>query len=181
MNVRKISHTALAIFAGAMILLGPSVQPARGEIHKQKAAPPFDNAQPLNPFHFFSACPPAVCVGSWDGLSDPAAGNTDFTPAGIPVQFSFSTGNPVDYSCNQEFSSCHADYDSGTFTAAGPAGTFTGVITSGYADEESMGWEIFVTFTGQWSNGQRMTGSADERYSDAFQIPDTTLVLTPAH
>jgi hypothetical protein len=178
-NVRIISQKLCVLAAGVVIML-PSVQLLRGEVHDPKAAG-VGSVQAPNPFHIFSSCPPAVCVGTWDGLSDPAAGNTDFRPAGIPVQFSFTTGNPVDYFCNPELSSCTADYNSGTFTATGPAGTFTGVITSGYADEESMGWEIFVTFTGQWSNGQRMTGSADERYSDAFQIPDTTLVMNPAH
>ena len=180
MNVRIISQKLCVLAAGITIMVGPSAQLLRGETHNSKAAAT-GSVQLPNPFHIFSACPPAVCVGVWDGLDDPATGNTDFRPAGIPVQFSFTTGNPVDYYCNPQLSSCQADYNSGTFTASGPAGIFNGQITSGFANEESMGWEISVTFSGEWSNGQRMTGSADERYSDAFQIPDTTLVMNPAH
>lgn len=180
MNVRIVSPKVCVLAAAGMILLLPTVQLARGEARKPQA-PSSANVQPQNPFHIYSPCPPAVCSANWDGLSDPATGATDFAPAGIHEQFSFSTGNPVDYFCNQEFSSCQADYNSGTFTATGPAGTFTGVITSGYASAASMGWEISVTFTGQWSNGQRMTGSADERYVEEFQIPNATLTMNPVH
>jgi hypothetical protein len=121
-----------------------------------------------------------LCSSTWDGLSDPASGATDFTPAGIPEQFSFTTGNPVNYFCDQQLEHCHADYNSGTFTAMGPAGTFSGVITSGSADQAPLGWEISVSFSGQWSNGRHMTGTATEHYSDEFQIPDATLVMNPA-
>jgi hypothetical protein len=179
-SVRVVSQKVCVLAAGIMIMLGPSVQLLRGEVHKSKAAAA-GSVQPINPFHIFSACPPAVCSASWDGQNDSAGGYTDFTPAGIPEQFSFTTGNPVDWYCDQQTEHCHADYNSGTFTATGPAGTFTGVITSGYADEQAQGYEILVSFTGQWSNGQHMTGTADEHYSEAFQVPDTTLALTPMH
>lgn len=180
MNVRTISHAASGIAAGMVMMVVLSAQLVSGEVHKLKSAQS-GSAQLPNPFQVFSSCPPAVCVGYWDGLSDPASGSTNFAPAGIPEQFSFVTGNPVAYYCIQQYSSCHADYDSGTFTATGPAGTFHGLITSGYADEEPTGWEISVTFTGHWSDGRFMTGSADERYSEAFQVPDTRLDMKPAN
>jgi hypothetical protein len=178
-NVRITSQKLCAIAVGIMIMLGPSVQLLRSEAHRANPAAS-SNVRPPNPFHIFSSCPPAVCIGQWDGMADPATGSTDFTPAGIREQFSFATWSPVTWYCDDQTEHCHADYNSGTFTATGPAGTFTGVITSGSADQAPLASEIWVSFTGQWSNGQRMTGTANERYRDELQIPDTTLIMTPA-
>ncbi len=178
MNVRIVSPRVWVIAAG-IALLFPTVQLARGEVRKPQA-PSSATAQPQNPFHIYSACPPALCSSNWDGLSDPASGATDFAPAGIREQFSFTTGNPVNYFCDQQLEHCHADYNSGTFTARGPEGTFTGVITSGFADQAPLGWVIAVSFSGQWSDGRHMTGTAQEHYSDEFQIPDATLTMNPA-
>lgn len=177
MNIHVASRKLCLLAAGILIVLPASVELLAGEVHPSNNG----SVQPQKPFHIISACPPAVCSANWDGQSDPANGATDFRPAGIPEQFSFSTGNPVDWYCDPQTEECHADYNSGTFTATGPAGTFTGTITSGYAHEAPLGWEISVNFTGQWANGQRMTGYANERYVEEFQIPDTTLIMTPTH
>jgi hypothetical protein len=180
-KIRIASQKFLVTAAALMLIVGASTQGLRAaEVQKSKS-PSGSNVQLPNAFRVFSACPPALCVGYWSGDNSPASGNTDFTPAGIPEQFSFTTDNPVNWFCDYYYEHCHADYAGGTFTATGPAGTFTGVITSGFADQAPLSWEVSVTFSGQWSNGQRMTGSANERYVEEFQIPDTTLTFTPMH
>lgn len=180
MSLRIVSPKACVLAAALILTLGTSSLLPGAEVKKPQV-PSYGSVQPPNPFHIFSPCPPAICYANWDGLADPAAGNTDFTPAGIREQFSFTTGNAIDWSCSPDGEYCRADYNSGTFTATGPAGTFTGTITSGYATDAPLGWDILVSFTGQWSNGQRMTGTAEEHYSDEFQIPDSTLTMSPAH
>jgi len=133
------------------------------------------------PFHIFADCPPAACTTAWDGFSDPASGYTDFHAAGVPIVFQFETGEPYQYQCDQQHEQCTAMYNSGIFTATGPGGTFNGVITSGYATFNSDRYfETYVTFSGQWSNGQYMTGSGDEHYLDMNGYLDTTLIMYPS-
>jgi hypothetical protein len=142
-----------------------------------------DNGSVNNPtpLSIYSFCPPAECFGGWSGTDTPAGGNTNFTPIKIPIQFTFQTGEPLTYSCNEEYEICQATYGSGGFfTMTGPAGTFTGIVTSGSAVEGPTSSQIFVNFSGQWSNGQRMTGNASEVDEDQNQAPDTALNMYPA-
>lgn len=162
----------VALFCMAMILTSPAEETkhARSSGLGEIVAP--------QPFNIFSSCPPASCIGIWDGLSDPASGHTDLTPAGVPLMFSFVTGSATFWQCLNN--GCEATYGpGGSFSLTGALGTFTGQTTSGSASENGQGFTISVTFSGQWSNGQPMHGTADERYMDAFQIPDTELRMYP--
>ena len=181
MNTRMSSTAQCLLAMGAAVLVVATVASASAEVKPQAHQPPNGGAvQPPSPFHIFSECPPATCNAYWDGGDDSSGGNTDFATAGIPMRFQFVTGAPLTWNCSQEYETCNATYgEGGSFTMTGPLGTFTGVVTSGFANEGPMGYEINVNFSGQWSTGLRMTGTADERYVDEFQIPDTQLDLHP--
>jgi hypothetical protein len=128
------------------------------------------------PFNLFFGCPPAACIGSWNGDDGPASAITDFTPAGVPVAFNFTTGAPITWQCSQEYEYCEATYGvGGSITVTGVLGQFTGEITSGSAYVDSQSVQIRVNFTGHWGNGQPMHGGARYIYEEANGIPNTEL------
>jgi len=132
------------------------------------------------PFNIFSACPPAGCYAFWNGEDTSASANSDFTPAGVPVAFAFTTGAPITWQCNQEYEYCEATYGvGGTFTVTGALGRFTGQITSGSVYADGQAFELFVSFTGQWGNGQAMHSGASYVYEEANGIPNTELNMSP--
>lgn len=132
-----------------------------------------------NPFNLESGCPPANCTWQWSGLPDPFYGTTDFGPVGIPLSYTFQTGNPLTWSCTE--SSCSATYGyGGVFDLITSGGTFTGVITSGTAFESSGGFDLVFTFFGRWGSGQYMSGRAEDYYTDQGQIPVTRLNMVPS-
>jgi hypothetical protein len=179
MNSHTTSIQLRLLSVTALLILGMSAGIARAEVKSGKVSG-IGTVRPPNPFNIFSTCPPTTCLAQWDTLDDPASGSTDFHPIGIPLQFQFLTGQPLTYSCNQQEEYCMATYgQGGSFTMTGPLGTFTGVVTSGYANVYPLSWEIYVTFSGQWSSGLQMTGNADERYEDQNQIPDTQIDMVP--
>lgn len=117
----------------------------------------------------------------WDGLDDPAGGRLTLLRPVFPCSFPSAQECPFRmYACRISY--CEATYgQGGSFTLNGALGTFTAVVTSGYAYENlnNGSFETYVTFTGRWSNGQQMHGTADERYEDSLQIPDTDLQMSP--
>ena len=132
------------------------------------------------PYSLFFGCPPATCTASWDDEDSPATAYTDFTPAGVPVTFNFTTGSPITWQCNQEYDYCEATYGvGGTFSVTGVLGQFTGQITSGSIYVDSQAVELQVTFTGHWANGQPSHGGASYNYEEANGKPNTELNMSP--
>lgn len=132
------------------------------------------------PFSIFSGCPPAVCNSSWDDEDSPAGGYADFTDAGVPVVFNFTTGYPITWECNEEYGYCEATYGvGGTFTVTGVLGRFTGEVTSGSIYVDSRTIQLQVTFTGHWSTGQPTHGDASVIYEESNGTPNATLNMSP--
>ena len=179
MNLRSSSRFCPSVLLIALVM-GSILSVAAAENTKGARPSGIGQVNPPQPFNIYSTCPPALCTPQWDGQNDPARGRTDFTPSGIPLIFSFVTGNPVMWQCSQQYEWCQATYgQGGSFSITGALGTFTGTLTSGYAYEDGQGYEISVTFSGQWNNGLAMHGTADEHFAEYQGIPDTQLQMYP--
>jgi len=132
------------------------------------------------PFSIFSGCPPASCIAFWNGEDSGATASSDFTGDGVPVAFNLATGAPITWQCNQEYEYCEATYGvGGSFTVTGVLGQFTGEITSGSVYYDAQSFQLYVTFTGHWGNGQPMHGGASYVYEEANGIPNTELDMSP--
>jgi hypothetical protein len=123
-----------------------------------------------------SNCPPAYCYAQWymPWANQPIIGDADFIPAGYNWQFSFfDYDQTAFYQCPPPEFCVEAWYGNGgpgSFTLTGPQGTFSGEITSGYS-ELSQGLEIYVSFFGEWSDGQYAAGTATlNNFAAGFNI-----------
>src|ERR1019366_5737964 len=100
----------------------------------------------------FSSCPPAICTSGF-GVDTPASGYADFNPAGTPVIFMFTTGNPITWGFDQN-GNYFANFGyGGAFGMDGPGGLiFTGGIPSGKAIAFGPSSNVSVDF---WTVEQR--------------------------
>lgn len=166
--------------AFVFVLCVTTIATALAEDTKHSLASSLGATSVWQSFTLFDGCPPAVCTAFWNGGDTSASGNSDFTPAGTPVAFAFQTGAPITWQCSQQYEYCEATYGvGGTFTVTGALGRFTGQVTSGSAYADSQSFQVYLTFTGQWGNGQPMHGGASYVYEEAYGIPNTELNMSP--
>ncbi len=97
----------------------------------------------------------------WNFPGGPGSGWANFSLINQSYSFTFETGFPLWWDLN--YQGYYAVYGyGGSFDIVGPDGlTFTGVVTSGWADWQGLGAEITVGYVGQWNNGVYAAGTAD--------------------
>lgn len=117
------------------------------------------HADNIGDFDYNSYCPPANCSYNFS-LDTSAYGMVDFNPAGDPISLMFETGQPISWWGSGDQFGDKFGYG-GVFDMTGPDGlTFTGVVTSGQDCVHGLMSMLWVTFYGQWSNGEYAEGSA---------------------
>ena len=154
------------------------------------AATPFaaaDIVQDLTVRIDFLTCNNTLCMfdEGWGGGS--ASGYASFTQLALPWSYAFVTPSASWWCTN-----CPWWYDAqfdqgGTFTMTGPHGlTFNGIVSAGWTTHYGPGHdEIWLAFSGQWSNGLTAFGDVDEDWwSDPYfdvaaQLDATTIVPDP--
>lgn len=114
----------------------------------------------------------------------PASGSTDFNPVGHPWTFSFQTASPQNWAYSQDGYEYNASFgEGGTMQVTGPAGTFTGTITSASAEGEelpSYAYNLSANFSGNWNDGTPASGQVNLNYTDDFVVEFTsTLTISP--
>ena len=119
-----------------------------------------------------SGCPPATCSGTpyIMGYGTAAEGVADFDPV-VPWTFSFLTADPISWNYDQNNMIYTASFgQGGSVQMTGPGGvTFTGEVDSGSAFEvvnHAYSNGETVNFSGKWSNGLDLTGTASVFYSE---------------
>jgi hypothetical protein len=160
------------------------------------AATPFaaaDIVQDLTVSIDFQTCNNTLCMFDEGFGGYPALGYASFTQLALPWSYAFVTPHPY-WWCDSEQPQCggfwyQALFDQGgTFTMTGPYDlTFNGIITSGWTTHYGPGQdEIWLAFSGQWSNGLSAFGDVDEFWwSDPYfdveaKLDVTTIAPEPA-
>jgi hypothetical protein len=122
--------------------------------------------------HLSMSCPLGnVCqVSPYQGApGNPAVGSANFSSIDQPWDFSFVTGDPVSWQCNDNCENYNANFGvGGMFLMDGPGGvTFSGQITSGSAWQNlDLSWGANLSFSGEWSNGLTAHGDLSDQVTD---------------
>jgi hypothetical protein len=103
------------------------------------------------------------CFSNTGFMGSPATAYADFSLINEPFTFNLQTGDALTYTYDPVTGDYSATFGlGGFFDMTGPNGlTFTGVVTSGSTAFTFNSWNVDVTYSGQWSDGQYATGTAD--------------------
>ena len=102
---------------------------------------------------------------------NPASGHADFGAINLPWSFTFVTGEPLSWSCDQRCNNYHATFGvGGTFTVEGPQGlNFNGSITGGTAWQNlDLSWGADLFFSGEWNDGPSGYGEILDLVTDQY-------------